>query len=98
MAKYLLVWELNPDKMPDDPKVRGEGWAMMLELIKQDMKEATVLDWGTFVGELKGYSIAENDPVSLAKNLQRFAPFVTFEVRQVMSVDDTMEVAMSLSG
>jgi hypothetical protein len=98
MAKYLVLWELNLDKMPDDPKERGEGWAMMLEMIKQDIKEGINLDWGCFVGETKGYTISESDPVELMKLLQRFAPFVLFEVRQVLSVDDVMDVARSLSG
>ena len=98
MAKYLLLWELNRDKMPDDPKVRGEGWAMMIEMVKQDIKEGVLLDWGSCVGELNGYAVAESDMLDLAKNLQRYAPFVSFEVRQVMSADETMEVARSLSG
>ncbi len=98
MAKYLVLWELNLDKMPDDPKMRGEGWAMMLQMIKQDIKDGINLDWGTFVGETQGYTVSESEPVELAKNLQRFAPFVIFEVRQVLSVDDVMEVAKSLSG
>ena len=98
MAKYLLLWELNEDKMPDDPKARGEGWAMMLDMIKQDLETGVHSDWGTFVGEMRGYTVMENDPVELMKLIQRFAPFVVFEVHQVVSVDDVMEVAKSLSG
>ena len=98
MAKYLLLWELNLDKMPDDPKVRGEGWAMMLGMIKQDLEAGIDTDWGCFVGETRGYTVSENDPVELMKLLQRFAPYVVFEVHQVVSVDDVIEVAKSLSG
>jgi hypothetical protein len=32
------------------------------------------------------------------KLIQRFAPFVVFKVHQVVSVDDVMKVAKSLSG
>jgi len=98
VAKYLLLWELNRDKMPDDAETRGEGWAMMLEMVKQDLEAGLNTDWGCFVGETKGYTVSENDPVELMKLLQRFAPYVVFEVRQVMSVDDVIEVAKSLSG
>ena len=98
MAKYLLLWELNRDKMPDDPKVRGEGWAMMLEMIKQDLEAGIDTDWGCFVGETKGYTVSESDPVELMKLMQRFAPYVVFEARQVLSVDDVIEVAKSISG
>jgi len=98
MAKYLVLWELNLDKMPDDPKTRGEGWTMMLQMIKQDLEAGIDTDWGCFVGETQGYTVSESDPVELMKLLQRFAPFVLFEVRQVLSVDDVMEVAKALSG
>ena len=98
MGKYLLLWELNLDKAPDDPKERGAGWLAMMEMIKQDLKEGKDLDWGCFTGETKGYSIAERDTdVELTKDLQRFFPFVTFEVRPVMSVDQIAEVAKSLT-
>ena len=98
MAKYHLQWELNLEKMPDDPKVRGEGWAMMLEMVKQDLEAGLSTDWGCFVGETKGYTVSENDPVELMKLLQRFAPYVVFEVREVLPVDDVIKVAKSLSG
>lgn len=98
MAKYLLLWELNLDKAPDDAKERGAGWFALLETVKQDLKEGRDLDWGCFTGETKGYSIAERDTeVELVKDLQRFFPFVIFEVHPVMSVDQMAEVAKSLT-
>ena len=98
MAKYLLLWELNLDKAPDDAKERGAGWLAMLETVKQDLKEGKDLDWGCFTGETKGYSIAERDTeVELVEDLQRFFPFVIFEVHPVMSVDQMAEVAKALT-
>ena len=70
---------------------------MMIEMVKQDIKEGILLDWGSCLGELKGYAVAKSDPVDLGKNLQRYAPYVVFEVRQVLSVDETMEIAQSLT-
>ena len=97
MAKYLLLWELQDDKIPDDAKARGEGWMMLLEMVKQDIKAGLHSEWGSFVGEMRGFAVSEGEPVQLAKNIQRFAPFVKFEVHQVMSADETMEVARSLT-
>lgn len=97
MAKYLLLWELNSDKAPDDAKERGAGWLAMMDMIKQEIKEGTTTDWGCFVGETKGYAVGEQSDVELAKELQRYFPFVTFEVRPVMSVDQIAEVAKALT-
>ena len=98
MAKYLVLWELNSDKIPDDPKARGEGWMMMIDMIKEDFKKGIHSEWGSFVGEMKGFTVSESEPVDLANNLQRFFPFVNFEVHQVLSVDDIANVATALIG
>jgi len=98
MAKYIVFWEVDTSRMPVDAKERGQMWMMMLDMIKQDIKAGIHKDWGSFVGETKGYTISEGDHVELAKNLQRFVPYCNFEMRQIASVDDNMEVAKSLTG
>ena len=97
MGKHLLLWELNLDKAPDDAKERGAGWLAMLEMIKQDMKERKTTDWGCFVGETRGYAVGDQADVDLTKDLQRYFPFVTFQVYPVMSVDQIAEVAKALT-
>ena len=96
MPKYFMTWEVDPTRAPTDPKERGAMWAGMLELIKQDMKEGKVSEWGSFVGEGRGYSIGEQSLLDLSKDLQRFFPFVSFEVHQVMSIDEVDELAKSM--
>jgi hypothetical protein len=98
MAKYIVFWEVDPSRMPVDAKERGQMWMMMLDMIKQDIKAGIHKDWGSFVGGTKGYAISEGDHVELAKNLQRFVPYCNFEMREIASVDDNMEVAKSLTG
>jgi len=83
-------------RMPTDTKERGAMWSMMVEQVKQDMKEGREEDWGCFVGETSGYSVSERSELDLAKDLQRFYPFVTFKVHQVMSVDEVAELAKSM--
>lgn len=98
MAKYLVMWEVDTSKVPISPQERGAAWTAMLSMIKQDMKDGKVSDWGAFVGETNGYSVMTGGEVELAKNLQRFYPFITFKVYQVASVDQVAEVAKSLAG
>ena len=98
MAKYFITWEVDPNRAPVDPKERGAAWLMMAEMIKKDIQEGKTTDWGAIVGESRGYSIGpgEQSLVDLSKDLQRYFPYVTFNVRQVMSVDETIELAKSL--
>ena len=98
MPKYLMLWEVDSNKASLNPKERGAAWTGMLNMIKKDMKDGIVLDWGVCPGEARGYSIMVLPELDLAKNVQRFYPFVTFKVNQVMTVDQTMELAKSLSG
>jgi len=69
----------------------------MVDMIKQDLAEGREEDWGNFVGETRGYTIAERSEVDIAKDLQRFYPMVKFEVHQVASVDQVAELAKSLT-
>ena len=96
MPKYFMTWEVDPTRVPIDPKERGALWSGMLEIVKQNIKEGTTSDWGCFVGEASGYSVSEQSEMELAKELQQFYPFVTFKVHQVMSVDEMAEVAKSM--
>ena len=96
MPKYLVTWEVDPTRVPTDAKERGAMWSMMTDMVKQDMKEGREEDWGCFVGETSGYSVSERSEIDLAKDLQRFYPFVTFKVHQVMSVDEVAELAKSM--
>ena len=97
MPKYFMTWDVDPSKAPVDPKERGALWSGMMEIIKQQIRDGITSDWGCFVGETKGYSVGEQSDIDLAKTLQQFYPLVTFEVHQVMSVDDIAEVAKSLT-
>jgi hypothetical protein len=97
MAKYFMLWEVDPSKVPVNAKERGAAWLAMTNMIKQDMKEGKITDWGCFAAETNGYAVSTQTDVELAKNLQRFFPMVTFKVHQVVSLDQVAEVAKSLT-
>lgn len=72
-------------------------WGAMADTVRQDIAEGKTTDWGCFTGETKGYSVSDQDDVDLAKDLQRFYPFVTSKVFPVMSIDQITELAHSLT-
>ncbi len=98
MPKYLLLWEVDSSKAPVNPKERGAAWTGMLNMIKQDRKDGKVTEWGSFAGESKGYSVNTQTELELAKSIQRFFPYVSFQVHPIMTLDQTVELAKHLSG
>jgi hypothetical protein len=98
MGKYLVMWEIDTSRVPVDAKERGAAWSLMLEMVKQDLKSGKVRDWGAFVGEINGYSIAEGTEVQVGSMLMQYAPYVHFKVHPIVSVDQVGEVIKSMSG
>ncbi|MCX5919453.1 MAG: hypothetical protein NTX30_22615 [Deltaproteobacteria bacterium] len=97
MGKYLLLWEVDRTKVPVNPKERMAGFNVLLEMVKQDIKNGTTKDWGAFVGELNGYSVVEGTEVEIMSGLQKFAPFVHFKTHPIASVTQTEEMITALT-
>jgi hypothetical protein len=97
MGKYLLIWEVDRTKVPVNPKERGAGFNMLLEMVKQDIIKGTTKDWGVFVGELSGYSVVEGTEVEIMNQLQMFAPFVHFKTHPIASVTQVEEMITFLT-
>ena len=99
MAKYFMSWEVDASRAPVDPKERGALWSGMVEIVRQQIRDGITTDWGCFAGETRGYSIGSSDRTALdmSKTLQQFYPFITFEVHEVMSIDDIGELAKSMT-
>jgi hypothetical protein len=55
VGKYLLLWEVDPARVPVDAKERGTALLGLAEGVKADMKKGFAKDWGTFPGEMNGY-------------------------------------------
>jgi len=97
MTKYFLTWEADESLWPTDAKGHGALRSKLAEMVKQDMKEGKLNDWGVFVGGDKGYSVVKGNAVDIYKNLQRYHPYINFMVHEVLSIDELLEVAKSLT-
>jgi len=98
MAKYLITWESDMSRVPTDPKEQVAMRMKMLEMTKQNLKEGKLIDWGIFLGGYKGYAIGEGNAVDMAIGTAKFSPYVAFNVQEVLSVDEMLEAAKSLTG
>ena len=97
MGKYLLLWEIDPTKIPVDLKERGVEFGALMKVIKQDMKEGILKDWGLFVGEHNGYSVVQGTEVEVIKAIQRYTPFIYFASHPIASVTQAGEMIKALN-
>jgi len=97
MGKYLLLWEIDPTKIPVDPKERGGEFGALMKVIKQDMKEGILKDWGLFVSEHKGYSVVQGTELEVIKATQRYTPFVCFAAYSIASVNQEARMIKALT-
>ena len=98
MARYLVLWEIDDSRTPVDPKERGEGWGVLLAMVKKDIEKGITKDWGSFIGEHAGFAVFEGTEVEVELALQQYVPFVTFQTHAVGTVDHVSEVIKALSG
>ncbi len=98
MAKYLLMWEIDSSRVPISPKERGEAWDFLIKIVKHDMEKGTVIDWGTFVGSEKGFSIAEGNELDISSMVQQYYPFIKFKTYPVGTLSQAEKLINMLKG
>ncbi len=96
MAKFLVMWELDPTKVPVNPKERAAMWAPLVQRVRQNMKQGGTREWGSFAGETRGFSILEGDEMAVSMHVQQFLPFVTFKIHPFISIDQMEELIKNL--
>ena len=97
MGKYLVLWEIDLTKVPISPQERGAGWRALTDMVKQDIKKGMTKDWGAFVGELRGYAVAEGTEVEIGNWTEQYVPFVRFKVHPIASISQVDEIIKALS-
>ena len=97
MAKYLITWESDMSRVSTDPQEQAAMSMKMMEMTKEILKEGKLLDWGVFLGGFKGYAIGQGSASEMAIGMARFAPYINFDVQEVLSVDEMMEAMKSMA-
>ena len=98
MGRYLVLWEVDPSRVPVDAKERGGAWSLLMAMVRQDREAGMIKDWGTFVGEINGFAVYEGTEVAVGSALVKYVPYVSFKVHPLASVSQTDEIVKSLSG
>jgi hypothetical protein len=98
MGKYLVLWEVVQTQIPVDPKERGEGWGMLMAMVRQDIEKGLTKDWGAIVGETNGYFVAEGAELEVMNSIQQYVPFCTFKVYPIATESQVNDMIKALTG
>ena len=98
MGKYMVIWEVEKAHIPIDPKERGESYAMMMAMTKQDMENGLVKEWNMVVGEDRGFNIVEGTEVEISNMIQQYVPYINVEVLPLATFSQTEETVKALTG
>ncbi len=96
MAKYLVLWELDSSRTPEDPKAKKTQWLRFDAVVAKQLKEGVIKDWGLFAGEACGYVIFEGSAVKLHTFLSMWSPFVRFKAREAMTIHEAIKANKAL--
>jgi hypothetical protein len=65
---------------------------------RQDIQKGITRDWGSFVGEIKGYAVNEGTEIEVMKALQQYVPFCIFKVHPISTESQVNEMKKGLTG
>jgi len=87
MAMYLMEWELDTTKVPINPKERASAWLPLVQEVKKDMQSGLLKAWGDYMGEMRGFGLAEGSEEAVAKMAQKYIPYVHFTTHPAGTVE-----------
>lgn len=98
MARFFMSWEIVRERLAEDPVTIATGWQMLVGMVKADLEEGKLKEWGSFPGDLGGYSVIEGNELDVMKFTMKYAPYVAFKVRPVVDIGTVGEFLSSVSG
>ena len=98
MGKYMVVWEVEKTHIPLDPKERGEAYALLLAVAKQDIEKGLIKEWSMVVGESRGFNIAEGTEVEVSNMIQQYIPYINVQVLPLSTYNQAEEIVKALTG
>jgi hypothetical protein len=91
MTKFFIKWQMNPKLIPTLPEERLKLWMSMLEMVKAELKSGGMTDWGITSDSSEGYGFAEGDEKTVHTMILKWIPYVWFDLKPVLNVDQTIE-------
>ncbi len=92
MTKFLTLWELDRTRIPDSPEDQLKYYAMLLNMIKEDMKNGRTIGFGAFAGGFKGYVIREGTELEIHMEISKYAKFTNYKTYPFLEVSQLEEM------
>jgi hypothetical protein len=96
MARYMMLWEVDESKTPEDPKAKKAQWLEFQEIVMKQLKEGKTKVWAAFAGEMRGYTIFEGSAVDLHTIAAKWVPFVRFKVKELLTIEEVNNATKAL--
>ena len=64
---------------------------LLLEMVKADLKSGKLADWGNYCNGFSRYCLIEGTEADILPGLLKYMPYVLFDVKPVINVDQAME-------
>ena len=97
MSKVLILWKGVNARVPADPKEAMKLFSFLTQTVQEDLKSGKLKDWGVFAEGSEGYAIYEGNEIDLAMEVGKYTPFIEFEARMVLSVDQQMGLLQKMT-
>lgn len=92
MIKFYVRWRINPNERFKTGEEREKSVLHVLEDVKADMQAGLIKDFGSCVDGTGGYAIYEvPSEADVFASLRRWTPYVLFDARQVLTVEQLLE-------
>jgi hypothetical protein len=69
-----------------------------MKMVRQDFEKGILKDWGSFIGETRGYDVLEGSELDVMKTIQQYVPFVKMRVHPLASERQVNELIKGLTG
>jgi hypothetical protein len=87
MTKFLLRWQLNHKLIPANPEDRVKLWISMHEMAIACLESGASSDWRICNDASAGYAFAEGDEKTVYTTILKRIPYVSFDIKPVLTVD-----------
>ncbi len=90
MTKFHIEWKQS-SKIPDDPVKLAKLYLSHMEQIKADLKSGKLNDFRQYSNGSSGYLLIEGTENDVFTTLMKYLPYVEFDVKPIVNVDQTIE-------
>lgn len=97
MPRYLMTWEMDTTKIPISPKERANAWRPLVQMVKEDMKSGLIKEWGSYIGEHKGFGLCEGSEDAVGLMAERYIPFVQFTAHPAVTIDQVEKLITEMA-